>query len=55
MMDFLGFPEEALAVEEAVRRAVVEGKTTRDLGGDLGTRAVGDYVCKTLSEIEIGG
>ncbi len=55
MMDFLGFPGEALAIEEAVRRAVVEGKTTRDLGGDLGTRAVGDYVCKALSEIEIGG
>jgi len=54
MLEHLGFPAEAAAVEEAVRCAVVEGCTTRDLGGGLGTRAVGDYICKSLSEMEIG-
>ncbi len=54
MLEFLGYEEAAGAVEESVRKAIVEGCTTRDLGGDLGTRAVGDFVCKVLSEMEIG-
>jgi 3-isopropylmalate dehydrogenase len=54
MVEFLGFAREAKAVEEAVKKAVVEGQTTRDLGGDLGTKAVGDYVCKVLSEMDLG-
>jgi 3-isopropylmalate dehydrogenase len=54
MLDHLGFRREAVAVEEAVRKTIVAGQTTRDLGGSLGTRAVGDHVCKMLSEVELG-
>jgi 3-isopropylmalate dehydrogenase len=54
MLDHLGHRMEALGVEEAVRKTIVTGQTTRDLGGNLGTRAVGDHVCKILTEMEIG-
>lgn len=53
MLEFLGFEVEARAIEESVRRAIVEGCTTRDLGGNLGTKAVGNFICKVLSEMEI--
>jgi 3-isopropylmalate dehydrogenase len=36
------------AVEQAVRKVVREGHTTPDLGGSLGTAAVGDQVCAEL-------
>ncbi len=48
MLDSLGFPGEAKRVEGAVVRAIREDKTTPDLGGRLGTREVGEWVCGNL-------
>jgi 3-isopropylmalate dehydrogenase len=50
MLEHLGFDEGGRAVEQAVRKAIATGNTTRDLGGGLGTRAVGDYICGALIE-----
>ncbi len=40
--------DEAQLVENAVRSAIRENQTTPDLGGSLGTRAVGDYLCQVI-------
>jgi 3-isopropylmalate dehydrogenase len=48
MLRHLGHGTAAVAVEQAVRRAVRAGHTTPDLGGRLGTTAVGDHVCADL-------
>ncbi len=48
MLDFLGEGKEAVQIEKVVAEAVHEGKTTADLGGRLGTREVGDWVCERL-------
>jgi 3-isopropylmalate dehydrogenase len=45
MLDYLGFPEEAAKIEGLVAEAIHQDKTTRDLGGALGTREVGDWIC----------
>ena len=44
MLERLGYDGEANAVEQAVRTAVIERRTTPDLGGSLGTEAAGDWV-----------
>jgi 3-isopropylmalate dehydrogenase len=44
MLEHLGLNEAAQAVEKAVVACVNEEKTTRDIGGTLGTREVGDAV-----------
>lgn len=49
MFAYLGWNAEAQAMEDAVRAAIGEGKTTRDLGGTLGTREVGDWLATRLS------
>jgi 3-isopropylmalate dehydrogenase len=48
MFDHLGFAEEAAKVEQVVAEAIHRDKTTRDLGGPLGTREVGDWICAQL-------
>ena len=48
MLEHLGAEEAAGRVESAVRNCLVAGKTTRDLGGQLGTRAVGDAIRDAL-------
>ncbi len=50
MLDHLGWAEEAGAIQTAVRTAVKENHTTRDLGGPLGTRAVGDWLANYISK-----
>jgi len=45
MLEHLGWTEEAKLLENAVRWAVDNDRTTRDIGGTLGTREVGDAVC----------
>jgi 3-isopropylmalate dehydrogenase len=50
MLDHLGWMAEADAVNDAVRAGVHEGKTTRDLGGPLGTREVGDWLAEYVSK-----
>jgi len=48
MLEHLGWTEEARRIEQAVRAAVDAGQTTADLGGRLGTRAVGEAICALL-------
>jgi 3-isopropylmalate dehydrogenase len=48
LLDHLGWSDSAQRVEDAVRGAVAEGQTTPDIGGNLGTRAVGDAIVSRL-------
>jgi 3-isopropylmalate dehydrogenase len=50
MLRHLGHPGAAEAVESSVQRAVRGKHATPDLGGDLDTDAVGDWVCRDLRE-----
>jgi 3-isopropylmalate dehydrogenase len=49
LLGHLGWPEEQDKLERLVARAVAEKKCTRDIGGDLGTRAVGDWIVAELA------
>jgi 3-isopropylmalate dehydrogenase len=44
MLEYLGLPEEAHAVEAAVEQAVTARQGTADIGGVLGTSETGDYI-----------
>lgn len=46
MLSYLGLPAEAKRMEMGVRTAIREGKTPADLGGSLGTEAVGDCLAR---------
>ncbi len=48
MLAHLGWPEEERRLEAIVARAIGEKQCTRDVGGALGTRAVGDWVVNEL-------
>jgi 3-isopropylmalate dehydrogenase len=48
MLEHLGEKEAARRVEDAVAACVRDLRTTPDLGGDLGTAAVGDALCAAL-------
>jgi len=48
MLEEIGYPQEARLLEEAVTGAVIAGRTTRDLGGDLGTRETGDEIRRRI-------
>jgi 3-isopropylmalate dehydrogenase len=48
MLEELGCREEARLLEEAVTGAVIAGCTTRDLGGDLGTREAGEDIRRRI-------
>ena len=48
MLEYLGFDSEANAIERAVVAAIDAGETTRDIGGNLGTKAAGEAVLKRL-------
>jgi 3-isopropylmalate dehydrogenase len=49
MLTHLGWPEEERRLEDLATRAVVEKKCTRDVGGELGTRAAGDWFVGELA------
>ena len=49
MLEHLGLNEAAQSVENAVIACVAEGKTTQDIGGESGTREVGDAVLARIS------
>ncbi len=49
MLDYLGMRKEAGWIEDAVRASLAEGKTTKDLGGSLGTAEVGDWLASFIS------
>jgi 3-isopropylmalate dehydrogenase len=48
MLSYLGHKEEKALIEEAVKRAVNERQTTKDLGGGLGTKAAGEAILRYL-------
>jgi 3-isopropylmalate dehydrogenase len=48
MLETLGWTAEARAIEDAVETCVHDGQTTTDIGGALGTDAVGDAVAARL-------
>jgi 3-isopropylmalate dehydrogenase len=51
MLEHLGYSKEGALIEEAVRLAVREDKTTQDLGGALGTTEAGDFVLRTVETL----
>lgn len=48
LLDHLGFPRAAAAIEEAAATTVREGHVTPDLGGDLSTQEAGEAVRRAL-------
>ena len=42
------FMQEGKLIEDAVTTAIHLDKTTRDLGGTLGTKEVGDFICEEI-------
>jgi 3-isopropylmalate dehydrogenase len=48
LLDTVGLPEQARAVERAIDKVLADGHRTRDLGGDVSTDQMGSYVCKAL-------
>ncbi|HEY1694740.1 MAG TPA: isocitrate/isopropylmalate dehydrogenase family protein [Polyangiaceae bacterium] len=49
MLAHLGWADEEARLERIVARAVAERKCTKDVGGELGTKAVGDWVLGELA------
>jgi 3-isopropylmalate dehydrogenase len=49
LLAYLGWPEEETRLEGLVTRAIEEKKCTRDVGGELGTKAVGSWVLEQLA------
>ena len=48
LLEHLGHRQGAARVDAAVRRALAEGQVTRELGGALGTAAVGDFLAAAV-------
>jgi 3-isopropylmalate dehydrogenase len=48
MLDYIGFHDEAERIERAVTGAVQAGETTKDLGGNLGTKAAGEAILRRV-------
>ena len=48
LMTHLGWPEDEALLTSLVRRAIETGHCTRDVGGEHGTRAVGDFILREL-------
>jgi tartrate dehydrogenase/decarboxylase / D-malate dehydrogenase len=44
LLDHIGEPEAAEAVLSAISRTILDGVVTKDMGGEAGTRVVGDHV-----------
>jgi len=49
MLDHLGFAPEARKINDAVLAAVRQKKTTKDVGGTLGTRECGDWIAEKVA------
>jgi 3-isopropylmalate dehydrogenase len=50
MLETLGMPDEAAAIEAAVLAAVRAGQVTQDVGGKLGTREAGDAIVQRIEQ-----
>jgi 3-isopropylmalate dehydrogenase len=44
----LGMPKEAAAIDQAIDRVLADGHRTPDLGGQVKTTEMGDYICRAL-------
>jgi 3-isopropylmalate dehydrogenase len=51
LLDHIGAKDAASAVERATRDAISEGVTTVDLGGQRGTREVGDWIAERVRRV----
>jgi 3-isopropylmalate dehydrogenase len=51
LLEHVGYPAEGRIVEDAVRAALREDKTTRDVGGSLGTAATGDFLAAEVARL----
>ncbi|MGH9320643.1 MAG: 3-isopropylmalate dehydrogenase [Vicinamibacteria bacterium] len=51
MLEHLGFRDEAALVERAVVASIEHKETPKELGGDLGTREVGESVSRRIREL----
>jgi 3-isopropylmalate dehydrogenase len=49
MLEYLGHPDAARVIEDAVTEAIQAGETAQDLGGKLGTVAAGEAVLRRLA------
>jgi 3-isopropylmalate dehydrogenase len=49
LLAHLGYEDEEARLERLVVRGLAEGRCTRDVGGDLGTKAVGDWFVGELT------
>ena len=49
MLNHLGLSREAGKIEAAVLDAVAQKKTTPDIGGNMGTREVGEWVASRVA------
>lgn len=52
LLDYLGDPDGAKAIESAICSLIAQGNCTRDLGGSYGTREFGDALLARLSREE---
>jgi 3-isopropylmalate dehydrogenase len=48
MLEYLGHKTASQAIEKAVREAITNDETTRDLGGNLSTEQAGTAICQRL-------
>lgn len=48
MLEYLSYKKEANKIEKAVKKVIKENKVTQDLGGNLGTKEVGNWIVKYL-------
>lgn len=55
MLEHLGLECEASAIQNAAREAVREGKATPDLGGNMSTREVGNWLAERISKRGLAG
>ncbi len=47
----LNLPEEAKAIDEAVKRTIENGVNTKDIGGSSSTSEVGDAIAKEFAKV----
>jgi 3-isopropylmalate dehydrogenase len=50
MLSHLGFSDEAANIDASVLEAVRQKKTTQDIGGTMGTREAGAWICERLAK-----
>ena len=48
LLEYIGFENEGKLIENGVREAIRTDNTTRDLGGKLGTKEVGEFICREI-------